>query len=617
MRRGVLIVLVLLVAGIVLTLLGARLRPGERIPTVVVISIDTLRADHVGPRDDGESLTPHIDTLATEGVVFERAWTVAPLTVPSHVTMLSGQLPPLHGLRTNHPPGVLPPQGTAGRPFPLLAEVFRDVGHRTAGFVSASVLRDDRTGLGHGFQVYDAPEAAAPGALHDTERRGEDTVAAALRWLRSDERPAFLFVHLFDPHAPYDAPGEWSAGPTERATPTGYAAEVRYADHCVGLLLEGLRASGHGEAVVVLTSDHGEGLGEHGEATHGYLLHEATLHVPLIVSAPGRLAPMRRSTVVSLAQLAPTLVSVAGLPLPSGMPTKSLLDKGSSQEDGEAWAESLYAWESFRWAQLTAYRVGDSKAVETGADGIVTHDLSVDPRELEGEVRAASGGHPAVDGLLRVRENVLDRQAEATLAAGASRLGSVPYFGAADARGTTLLPLVENAALPSPYARIAIVRRLDEARTLLAAGRVDAARRILREVTEEDAGNPEAPHWLGRALMETPTRHEAAFEAFAEAFDRGYLHPRCVTQALHAAVLHAQLDPVSELVDRAATLLERARGQGMNADAPLLAVAAALAFARDDVDAAEREIRLLREARRGPADDRALAQLEAFLAQRR
>lgn len=609
MRRGVLVVLSVVAAAVGLTVAATLLRTDPSTPTVVVVSIDTLRADHVGPRSDGDavSLTPALDELAADSAVFDAAWTVSPLTVPAHATLLCGQLPPLHGLRTNHPAGRLTPLQTGGRTFPMLAEVFRDQGHRTAAFVSASVLRDDRTGLGHGFDVYDAPPPAAPGALHDSERRGAQTVAAALDWIGHEDRPAFLFVHLFDPHFPYDAPAPWGAGPSERGTRLGYEREVAYADHCVGLLLDGLRAAGLGDAVVVVTADHGEGLGEHGEATHGYLLHEATLHVPLIVHAPGRLAPRRSERVVSLAQVAPTIVTLAGLPVPTGMPTTTLLDKGASGP-GEAWAESLYAWESFRWAQLTAYRTGADKTVETGAGGVLLYDLSSDPRELEPARIGWSSDSEAVRGLARVREHVLRSETASAAAMDTVDLSSVPYFGGGTA-SLNLLGREENAELASPYERIELVARMDQARTLLLAGRADAARRILREVRREDPGNPEAAHWLGRALLAAPPRHTAAFDAFEQAFDLGHRSAKCVTQALLASVRSAEPD----LLQRGAEFLERARGQGVRDDAKLLSMAAAVALAAGDRERARREVDALRAVPRTEEDDRALQQLEQAL----
>ncbi|MCB9766412.1 MAG: sulfatase-like hydrolase/transferase [Alphaproteobacteria bacterium] len=258
-------------------------------PDIVVVTWDTVRADHVG-----DGATPHLDALAAEATTFTRARTPCPITLPAHASLLSGALPARHGARIN---GRWPVDARV----PLLQEALAKAGWSTAAFVSASVLRR-RYGLSRGFQVYDDALAAPR-----YERPGPETMAAAIDWLGQASRraPVFLWVHLYDPHLPWDAPEVEGLDP--------YRAEIARVDGLTAELVDALRARGRwDETVFVVTSDHGEGLGEHGEATHGYFVYESTARVPLVVRVPGRQGVV--DTAVSLVDLAPTLADLAGVP---------------------------------------------------------------------------------------------------------------------------------------------------------------------------------------------------------------------------------------------------------------------------------------------------------------
>jgi choline-sulfatase len=264
---------------------------------VVLVTIDTLRADRVG-----RGFTPAIDALAARGVAYATARATAPLTLPSHASMMTGALPPAHGVREN---GVV-----FDRKTPTLARTFKEAGYRTAAFVGAFVL-NRRFGLDEGFEIYDDAVRRDAGRAErlEAERRGGEVVDAALAWLPSAASPFFLWIHLYDPHAPYEPPVDYrSAG-----SGNGYDGEVAYADAQVGRLLAAIDARGlGGSTVVAVASDHGEGLGEHGERTHGMLAYDTTLRVPLVVAVPGA-TPRREPSPISLADLAPLLLRAAGL----------------------------------------------------------------------------------------------------------------------------------------------------------------------------------------------------------------------------------------------------------------------------------------------------------------
>ncbi len=243
-------------------------------PNVLLITIDTLRADRVW-----RGLTPALDELAARGTRFTAARSTAPLTLPSHVSIMTGTLPPDNGVRVN---------GAALAARPALARSFKDAGYQTGAFVGAYVL-DRRFGLSGGFDTYDDRVQRDPSgaARLEAERRGDIVVDAALKWLGGRSgTPFFAWVHLYDPHAPYNPPQEFLA----KAGGKPYDGEVAFADAQVGRLVDFLKSSGQiDRTIVVVTGDHGEGLGDNGEETHGMLAYDSTLRVPLIVVVPPNL----------------------------------------------------------------------------------------------------------------------------------------------------------------------------------------------------------------------------------------------------------------------------------------------------------------------------------------
>ena len=292
---------------------------------VLLVTVDTLRADRVSPAS-----APNIERLASRGLRFTNARTVAPLTLPAHVSIMTGQLPPTHGVRVN---GVARDLGPS-----TLASRMKQAGYKTSAVVGAFVL-DRRFGLASGFDAYDDfihREPAGADRL-EAERPAREVIHRALQEVSSlvaSSQPWFLWIHLYDPHAPYAAPRQ----PETPASP--YDAEVRYADAELGRLLQAIDASpAAATTAIIVAGDHGEGLGEHGETTHGMLLFESTLRVPLVVSVPGA-APERRDDPVSLIDVAPTVMALAGAPKDPAMPGRNLLDQGDAER--EVYAETEY-----------------------------------------------------------------------------------------------------------------------------------------------------------------------------------------------------------------------------------------------------------------------------------
>lgn len=329
-------------------------------PSIVLISIDTLRADHVGVR----GLTPALDALAKKAVTFTSAWSHAPLTLPSHSSMLTGLLPTRHGVRDN--------LGYELRAGETLAESFKKNGFATGGFVSATVLRRE-TGMARGFDVFDEPIPQGPGS-RGLERPGTATVEQALAFVKARAtQPFFLFVHIYEPHTPYTAPERFRTRGT-----SAYDHEVAAADEIVGGLLDGLAALGVSRPAVAVTSDHGEGLGDHGEDEHGLLLYAEALHVPLLVSWPdGRNGGTKASSTVRLIDIGPTLLELAGLPASGrdGAP----LPQASSGGSRAAYSETWYPRIHLGWSELTSAVEGRWHFI--GGPKPELYDLEADPGE--------------------------------------------------------------------------------------------------------------------------------------------------------------------------------------------------------------------------------------------
>lgn len=318
------------IALLVLLLFACHRGDEARRPPVILISIDTLRSDHLPAYGYRSIATPNIDRLARDGVVFEHAFSNVPLTLPSHATIMTGMLPPRHGVRDN--------AGTRlDGARPTIASLLRSRGYATGAAVSAYVLRRE-TNISSGFDFYDDGIDFVEGAPTGSLQRGGDVAVSAIKtWVASHRsQPFFAFVHLFEPHTPY--------------VPS-YDAEIEKADRMVGSLLAALREQGsYDDALIILLSDHGEGLGDHGEPEHGVLLYRETLQVPLIVKLPGgRRAGERVANGVQLADILPTVAEVAGVEMPAESDGRSLLEPIATRA---IYSETLYPRIHLGWSDL-------------------------------------------------------------------------------------------------------------------------------------------------------------------------------------------------------------------------------------------------------------------------
>lgn len=488
MKRGIVFVAAaaIVVAGALLWMRSRDSPPpsGSRL-NVLLITIDTLRADRIG-----RGLTPFIDGVAARGMSFPAIRATVPLTLPSHVSLMTGTIPPVHGVREN---GVV-----FDRQRPTIARVFRNAGYTTAAFVGAYVL-NRRFGLDEGFDVYDdaVRRDAARMEQLEAERRGGEVVDAALRWLESrvsSREPFFLWVHLYDPHAPYAPPAEYA----KQANGNGYDGEVAYADAQAGRLLDALNARGlTTSTIVAITGDHGEGLGEHGEQTHGMLVYDSTLRVPLVVAAPGHVAT---GNTPCHWELGPGLLRLAGLGdrMPDEMKRTTALLRRSEEQAGitttcAGYSESMYPRRA-GWHGLTT--VADARWKLIASSEHELYDLQSDPGEMR---NVAAERENTVRGMADMLSRMQPQRATVSQAApeAAERLRALGYASGASPIAS------DTAGSPNPARVIAAWTEFERALGLLQDGKPSEAARALKPLAERHAGAPVFQSTYAQALRES------------------------------------------------------------------------------------------------------------------
>ena len=340
-------------------------RQGVEKPNVILVTMDTTRADHLGCYGYQGVSTPTLDALAGRGVLFEQAATAAPLTLPAHSTIMTGMYPTYHGVRVNGNTALSDEQTT-------LAEVLAAQGYKTGAFIGAFVL-DGRWGLKQGFQHYDDQfdlKKYKHLDLGEVQRPANEVTDAALAWLEGQKAdPFFAWIHLYDPHVPY-APPEPFASEYARRGPAGlYDGEIAFMDAEIGRVTAWLEANGlTGKTIVVLVGDHGEALGSHGEGTHGYFIYDCVLHVPFIVATPfAGLRGKRVASQVSTADVVPTILDLVNIPSPVKVQGRSLVPRMFEPErndDIPAYGESMAPNLQFGWSALHALRTARYKYIE-------------------------------------------------------------------------------------------------------------------------------------------------------------------------------------------------------------------------------------------------------------
>ncbi len=480
----------------ILVLLGyalgsAACKPAEAEPprSAVLLTLDTTRGDALGCYGGRPELTPHLDRLATESLLYERAYTVAPLTLPAHASMMTGLYPPRHGIRDN---GAF----TLPRSAETLAERARAAGFETAAFVSSVVL-DQGFGLEQGFEIYAAPRHDSQQVTsHYSDLRASQVVARARRWLeeRDPARPFFLWVHIWDPHGPYEPPP-----PFNRLAPEHpYLGEVAAADAGVGLLVQGLREANVWDSTLfAVVADHGEAFFEHGEFSHGVLCQDTTMRVPFLLRYPdGYRAGERESAIASVADVAPTLSVALGLGLPGNIDGESLFRRSVGPERG-AYLESYHGYLAYGWSPLAGWVDGQGKYLHSSMPEFTTPQNDPDEQREQAADRTdleRYRGHLARIGQLEpLPRSSAGPENEALRA----KVRSLGYAGFGQGEERLPKPL-EPSELPSPKSRIAEHRQGLDALGLFNAGRYAEAEALHRQIL---AGNPRNYHSLERLAV--------------------------------------------------------------------------------------------------------------------
>jgi arylsulfatase A-like enzyme/Flp pilus assembly protein TadD len=584
---------------------GGGAAPGPPAGGVLLITVDTLRADHLGCYGAAGDPTPRIDRLAAEGVRIQDASTPVPITLPAHASLMTGVAPPVHGVRDNG-------DFRLGPEPPTLAAHLGEGGFATAAFVGAVVL-DAAFGLDRGFGHYDddvpvPADSGGAGASSYPDRPAAEVVDAALAWLQAlpPGGPFFAWVHLFDPHAPYLPPE-----PQRGRYGATYRGEVAYVDEQVGRLLDGLEALGRaGDTLVVLTADHGEGLGEHGETTHGFFLYQATIHVPLLLRLPGRLpAGGRVEGAATLLDVAPTIAELAGRgPLP-GAAGVSLVAaaRGARLPDRPLYLETYLPYFQMRWSGSRGVRHGSWKYI--AATGAELYDVGADPAERRDVAAERPETADRLAGALRDLAAAMAEGARAVpppLLDGddAARLRSLGYLAGGGGAPGDLAALA--AARPDTRDRVRLVDRLLEAAPAAIDRRDPEGVRALEGIAREDPDNPRLLAILGKALLQHGRTGDAV-RVLARAVDLDPGDPRARANLAGALLRDGRAAEARKAMDRAA-----AAG---GADPEVRRMLAALWIDAGEPARAEAEFRALLRAH--PDDRPALKGLGQALAARK
>ena len=501
------VVLVAVAAAALAAFLLRRQGPAN----LLVISIDTLRADHIGCYGYAKAGTPNLDRIAREGITFDDAICTVPLTLPSHTSLLTGLSPVTHGVRDNA-------NFKLADDFVTLAEVLRANGYSTGAAVGAYIL-DSRFGLNQGFTYYDDDLSSGrqPSLFGYPERPANKVTDSAIKWLSGAKEPFFLFAHYYDPHAPYDPPSSFAR--TFAGRP--YDGEIAFTDSEIGRLLEFLdRRKMLKRTLIAVVADHGEGLGEHGEDTHGILLYTATLRVPLIIrpqegSRDSRARGSHIGEPAILSDVFPTVLEMLGYQQEGGTDGRSLVPviEGKRLEPKPLYFESLSSYFAYRWSPLRGIKFNRWKYILAPESEL--YNLADDPEESANLI----GKDPEETEQLKAalldaaREEPQAVSSQARISAvDAQKLRALGYVSPSPAE----VPPLTDLAFKDPKQMIHVIGDyLEPAVEALDAGKDDQALRLFDELIKADPTNPEAYSHRARVFLEMKD-YSRATEAYVE-----------------------------------------------------------------------------------------------------
>lgn len=532
---------------------------GDRRAPIIVISVDTLRSDRL-PMYGHEAIeTPALDALRADSILYERAYATVPLTLPSHASILTGLDPDRHGVRSNVGYAI-------DSELESLPRLLASRGYRTGAAVSAWVLRRE-TGMGDHFSFYDDEVGAATGiSFANVQRPGRETVARALDWIAEQQgEPLFFMLHLFEPHMPFSPPADLSGRYTDP-----YDGEIVETDRIVGDFLSRLEELGlYDDALIIFLSDHGEGLNDHGEPGHGIFLYREAIQVPLLIKLPrGQRAGETVTQPVSLIDVAPTVASFFGFPVPESMGGADLL--GSLSSDRAIYSETLYPRLHLGWSELRSLIRGDEHLIEAPRPEL--YDVVADPGETQNLVGERRRTYASL------REELADRplglqDPSSVDPEEAAKLAALGYLGSTVSEG--------DGELPDPKDRIGDLQALIRAMDLAATGDRAESIEVFRGLLRENPALVEGWLQLGR-LLDEEGRWEESLEAYQAAI-----------RAVPAGSGETALS-IAEILLRLGRFDEASRhvelGRTVNPHRASL-IEARIALARGDLDQAERMAR--------------------------
>jgi len=496
---------ILLLSAMALAVACNKERPVSSKPApVIIVSIDTLRADHLPLYGATGVETPSLDAFAKDAILFENAYSHVPLTLPSHVTLLTGLLPEATGVRNN-----------LGYRFdsaahPSIPTLLKAKGYATGAAVSAYVLRGS-TGLASAFDDYDdrIDASSEGGALGDLQRAGDETEAAAIAWIDAKkDRPFFYLLHLFEPHAPYAPPEPFAS----RYASHPYDGEIAAADAILGRFLDALKKNGiYDRATILVLSDHGEGLGEHGEAQHGIFLYREAIHVPLLLKLPnGEMKRKRIASPVQLADVMPTIAGIAGFDVPEKARGVSLVEvaRNHAPADRRVFSETMYPRIHLGWSNLaslvdSSYHYIDAPRPElydVETDVAEKRNVLSDQRRVYASMRSEVESH---DRTLELPKNVDPEEA--------AKLAALGYLGSSS-------NAAQSGELPDPKDRIGDLDVTGRATALYQHGKYAEAIAMLRDVLARNPSLADAWSLLARSL-EAAGHPEEAIDAYKKTIE--------------------------------------------------------------------------------------------------
>jgi len=520
-RKSIYLFPLLLIAGflIIRVLLPPKERSfsslaGHHDDNYILITVDTLRADHIHCYGLSSIETPTIDFFASRGVKFDNCISQTPLTLPSHTSIMSGTPPLYHGVRDNG--GFLVP-----RELVTLAKVFKARGYETSAFVAAYVL-DSKWGLNQGFDTYfdnfDLSKFQRI-SLGEVQRPANEVMDEALGWLeKKKDKRFFTWIHLYDPHTPYNPPAAFA----EKYPHRPYLGEIAFADSQLGRLVEFLKSNRLlDRSMIVFASDHGESLGEHEESTHGFFVYQGAVHVPLIISTPfSQLWGKSAATVVSLIDIMPTVLEMAGIPVPPQVQGQSLVPlffHPDKKRRTYAYSETYYPRFHYGWSELTAIQNERYKLIRAPVPEL--YDLLQDPREEKNLVYLEKNVFQEMN---TAAERFISKSSENAYHLDISKideetrekLSALGYVGSFSDPAK-----LKGKKLANPKEKIGVFNKLSSAREMGMEGKAEEAKKLIQEIIAEDPDVIDAYFAMGNIYFKQE-EYEEAIRYFRESLDR-------------------------------------------------------------------------------------------------